>query len=244
MKIMFFKDLMTLIIALLVIGCVQHATQTAKEPPFFSQSKPEEVLIYDFAVNLEDVNQNSALFAKIDRRFIGSDQTAEQIQIGREVADALAAELMAKIAAMGFNPVRATTNKPIGKNAIMITGEFIDIDEGHRLQRTVIGLGAGKSSLNSRVRVLAQGDSGIEELIAFDAHSESGSMPGAAMLGSAGVAAGAGTAAVVSANVALGAGKAYKSASVQQAKGMAGKIAVELAKYFASQGWIDPTLVE
>lgn len=244
MKMIFLKGLRTLIIALLITSCAQHTTRMAKEPPFFNLSKPEEVLIYDFAVSPEDVNQNSALLARIGRKIAGSDQTAEKIQIGREVADALATELMAKVAAMGLKPVRATANTSIGKDSIMITGEFIDIDEGNRLRRTVIGLGAGKSSLDSHVRVLAPGDSGIEELIAFDAHSESGSMPGAAILGPAGVAAGAGTAAVVSANVALGAGKAYKSASAQQAKSMADKIAVELAKYFASQGWIDPTLAE
>lgn len=244
MKMIFLKGLMTLIIALLITSCAQHITRMAKEPPFFNLYQPEEVLIYDFAVSPEDVDQNSALFARIGRRLAGGDQTTEQIQIGREVADALATELMAKVATMGLRPVRATANTSIGKDAIMITGEFINIDEGNRLRRTVIGLGAGESSLDSHVRVLAQGDSGIEELIAFDAHSESGSMPGAAILGPVGVAAGAGTAAVVSTNVALGAGKAYKSASAQQAKSMADKIAVELAKYFASQGWIDPVLTE
>ncbi|SFI37762.1 protein of unknown function [Nitrosomonas sp. Nm34] len=244
MKIMFGKGLMTIIIALLITGCAQHTTRIAKEPPFFNLSKPETVLIYEFAVHPEDIKQNSALFARIGRSLAGSNQTAEQIQIGREVADALAAELMVKIAAMGLNPVRATAHTPISKDAIIITGEFIDINEGNRLRRTVIGLGAGKSSLDSHVRVLAQKESGIEELIAFDAHSESGSLPGAAVLGPAGVAAGAGTTAVVSTNVALGAGKAYKSASAQQARSMADKIAIELEKYFARQGWIDSSLAK
>ena len=246
MKLMSLKGLIALTIALLIIGCARNTMRIAEEPPFFSLPKPEEVLVYDFAVSPEDIKQNSGLFARIGRSFGDSDQTAEEIQIGREVADALATELTAKIAAMGLKPVRATPNMPITNGAIMITGEFVNIDEGNRLRRTVIGLGAGKSSLDSHVRILAQGGgSGVKELIAFDAHSESGSMPGAAVLGPAGVAAGAGTAAVIGTNVALGAGKAYKSASAQQAKSMADKIAAELAKYFAKQGWIiDPSLAE
>ncbi len=69
-------------------------------------------------------------------------------------------------------------------------------------------------------------------------------MPGAAVLGPAGAAAGAGTAAVVSANAAVGGIKSYRSASAEQAKKMADKIAAQLARYFAQQGWINSSLAQ
>ena len=128
--------------------------------------------------------------------------------------------------------------------SILITGYFVDIDEGNRLQRDVIGLGMGQSILDSKVRVLAPSPSGYRELIAFDAHADSGDMPGAAVMGPAGAAAGAGTAAVIATNAVAGGIKSYKSASAEEAKKMADKIAAQLSQYFAQQGWIDPGLAQ
>jgi len=99
----------------------------------------------------------------------------------------------------------------------------------------------GKSYLDSKVHVLAPSPSGYTELIAFDAHADSGEMPGAAVMGPAGAATGAGTAAVIATNAAAGGVKSYRSASTQEAKRMADKIAAQLARYFARQGWIDPS---
>jgi len=164
--------------------------------------------------------------------------------LGRQVSDALATELTQKIAALGLYTVRADQSLQPAPGSILITGYFVDIDEGNRLQRNVIGLGMGKSYLDSKVRVLAPSPSGYRELIAFDAHADSGEMPGAAVLGPAGAAADAGTAAVIATNAVAGGVKSYRSASTQEAKRMADKIAAQLAQYFAQQGWIDPSLAQ
>ncbi|MDD5319563.1 MAG: DUF4410 domain-containing protein [Methylococcales bacterium] len=227
---------------LLIAGCAKTNVQETYEVANTGMPTPNPVLIYNFAVNPEDVQQNSSIFAKIQRSIANSSQTAEEIQLGREVADAMATELTLKIANLGLNPIRADQSLQVTPGAILITGYFVDIDEGNRLRRNVIGLGMGQSSLDSKVRVLAPSPSGYQELIAFDAHTDSGDMPGAAVLGPAGAAAGAGTAAVIATNAAMGGMKSYKSASAEQAKKMADKIAAQLATYFAQQGWINPDL--
>ncbi|MFZ2169092.1 MAG: DUF4410 domain-containing protein [Methylococcaceae bacterium] len=232
------------LIFLLITGCAKTNVQETYEVANTGMPTPNPVLIYNFAVNPEDVQQNSSIFAKIERNIENNNQTAEEIQLGREVADAMATELTQKIAALGLNPVRADQSLRVTPGAILITGYFVDIDEGNRLRRNVIGLGMGQSRLDSKVRVLAPSPSGYKELIAFDAHADSGDMPGAAVLGPAGAAAGAGTAAVIATNVAVGGVKSYKSASDEQAKKMADKIAAQLATYFAQQGWIDPSLAK
>jgi hypothetical protein len=145
--------------------------------------------------------------------------------------------LTQKIADMGLNPIRANQSTRVTAGSIIIAGAFVNIDEGNSTRRNVIGLGMGQSSLDSKVSVLTTDN---QELLSFDAHTDSGSMPGAAVMGPAGVAAGAGTAAVVATNVATGAVKSYKSESAQQAKKMADNIAAQLAAYFAQQGWINP----
>ena len=229
---------------LLIAGCAKTNVQETYEVANAGMHTPNPVLIYNFAVSPQDVQQNSSIFAKIQRDIENQSQTAEEIQVGREVADALATELWQKINGLGLNAIRASQSLQVTPGAILITGYFVDINEGNRLRRNVIGLGMGESSLDSKIRVLAPSPSGYRELIAFDAHADSGDMPGAAEMGPVGAAAGAGTAAVIAANAAVGGIKSYRSASVQQAKKMADKIAAQLATYFAQQGWINPSLAQ
>ena len=229
---------------LLISGCAGTKVQETSEVAITGMPTPNPVLIYDFAVNPQDIQQNSSIFAKIQRSVENNSQTAEEVQLGREVADAMATELTLKIANLGLNPIRADQSLRVAPGAILITGYFVDINEGNRLRRNVIGLGLGKSSLDSKVRVLAPTPSGYQELISFDAHADSGDMPGAAVMGPAGAAAGAGAAAVIATNAVVGGVKTYKSASAEQARKMADKIAAQLAKYFAQQGWINPGLAQ
>ena len=229
---------------LLIAGCAGTKVQETSQIAVTGMPTPNPVLIYNFAVNPQDIKQNSSIFAKIQRNVENNSQTAEQIQLGREVADAMATELTLKIANLGLNPLRADQSLRVAPGAILITGYFVNIDEGNRLRRNAIGLGLGKSSLDSKVRVLAPTSSGYKELIAFDAHADSGDMPGAAVMGPAGAAADAGAAAVIATNVAISGIKSYKSASAQQAVKMADKIVAQLAKYFAQQGWINPDLAQ
>jgi len=238
------KYLAPLALVLLASGCAKTNVRATNEVAHTGLPKPERVLIYNFAASPADIQENSSIFAKMGRSMENKDQTAEEIQVGREVADALATELTTKIAGMGLNPLRADRNMPITKGSILITGQFTKIDEGNRLRRNLIGLGMGQSSVDAAVSVLAPGRLELEEIIAFNAHADSGNMPGAGIMGPAGAAAGAGTAAVLATNAAMTGVKTYKSASATQAKKIAEKIAAELAKYFAQQGWIDPALAQ
>lgn len=233
-----------LMLCLLAIGCAKTSVRETGGAFASGLPRPERVLIYNFAVSPQDVQQNSSIFARLGRTIENTDQTAEEMQLGREVADALATQLTQKIADMGLNPLRADQNMPVTPRSIVVTGHFAKIDEGNRLRRTVIGLGAGQSSMESAVRVFAPGHTGLQELIVFQAHADSGNMPGAAVMGPAGAAAGAGTAAVVATNVALGGAKSYRSGAAQQAEQMADQIAAQLAKYFVQQGWINPDLAK
>ncbi|MDO9214479.1 MAG: DUF4410 domain-containing protein [Methylococcales bacterium] len=157
--------------------------------------KPSSVLIYNFAVNPEDVKTTSGILGKIQTTMKKTTQSAEEQQVAREVSDAMATELTQKIAAMGLNAVRADQTLRATPGSIIITGAFVNIDEGNQAQRSVIGLGMGQSPLDSKVVVLAPSPSGNQELVSFDAHADSGDMPDAAVMGPAGAAAGAATAA-------------------------------------------------
>jgi hypothetical protein len=225
-------------------GCAASKVQVRGEVADSGMPKPQRVLIYNFAIHPQEVRENSGFFAKAVRSLTDADQVEEQLRIGREVADALATELTEKIAALGLKSLRADANMPVTDGSVLVTGRFVKIDEGNRLRRNAIGLGLGQSSLDSEVRVMAPTRSGLRELVAFEAHVDSGALPGAAILGPAAAAAGAGTAAVVATNVVTGAAKTYRSASAQLARQMADEILSELAQYFARQGWISQDRVQ
>jgi hypothetical protein len=221
---------------LLLVGCAKNYVQENVAVVNTNMPKPNSVLIYNFAVNPADVKNGTGVLATLKNSVQNTTPSQEEAQLAREVSDAMATELTQKIADMGLNPIRANQSTRVTAGSIIIAGAFVNIDEGNSTRRNVIGLGMGQSSLDSKVSVLTTDN---QELLSFDAHTDSGSMPGAAVMGPAGVAAGAGTAAVVATNVATGAVKSYKSESAQQAKKMADNIAAQLAAYFAQQGWIN-----
>lgn len=234
------RSAMAVLAIIILGGCAGTRVTETGEIAVSGLPKPRQVLVYDFAVTPGEVKENSAFFARVARNLEQADQTAEEIRIGREVADALATELTEKIKAMGLPALRADQNMPVTAGSVLVTGHFVTIDEGNSLKRAAIGFGFGESAIDARVALLAPAATGFQELIGFDAHSDSGKMPGAAVMGPAGAAAGAGTAAVLATNAALGAAKHYRSSSAEEASRMADAIAGDLAKYFAEQGWINP----
>jgi hypothetical protein len=239
------KNVLTLsaasMVFLLMVGCAKNYVQENVAVINTNMPKPSSVLIYNFAVNPADVKNGTGILATLKNTVQNTTPTQEEAQLAREVSDAMATELTQKIAAMGLKPIRATPSTRASQGSIMIQGAFVNIDEGNSTRRNVIGLGMGQSSLDSKVSVLTTDN---QELLSFDAHADSGSMPGAAVTGPIGAAGDASTAAIVATNVVSGGVKSYKSASAQQAKKMAENIAAQLATYFAQQGWINPNLAQ
>ena len=138
----FFKSVTFWVLVLLVTGCASSDIRSTGKVAYTGLPKPEQILIFNFAVSPADIKENAGLFAKIGRSVENNDQTAEELQLGHDVADALATELTVKIAEMGLNLLRVASSMPIPKGSLMITGRFVNFDEGNRLRRNVVGLRA------------------------------------------------------------------------------------------------------
>ncbi len=236
------KVTLTGLLGLLMVGCANNKIKTTYVDENSGLAKPTSVLVYDFTVDPQAVKKSSSPLSGI----IGSNENAaeEKNKLIAEVVDAMSKELVKKITELGLNPKRADQTTTVTPGALLITGQITNIDEGSNIKRNVIGFGAGQSSLDANVVVMAPVASGNKELISFDAHGDSGEKPGALVLGPVGAAAGAGTAATVAANAAQGVASSYKSASAHQAEDMAEKINTQLAKYFSKQGWISADLAK
>ncbi len=159
------------------------------------------------------------------------------------MAKALAEELVRGLLDLGFAVERKPRGTPIRIRQLLIDGEFLDVDEGNRLQRLVIGFGAGASKIDTEVHVYY----GVRrrKLLDFKTHADSGKMPGAAATVGAGVAVtGAVTAATAATSAAAGAVKEYQSEVERMAAHSAQQAVAYLSTFFAKQGWIRPDQVK
>ena len=140
---------------------------------------------------------------------------------------------------MGFKVVRGDATTKVIDGDLVIAGEFLNVDEGNRLRRMVIGFGAGASKLDTQVDVYRVADGTRQSLLQFTTHADSGKMPGAAVTMGAGAAVqGGATAGMAVANAAVSGGKIYTSQVNYLSEKTADQTVAYLSHYFAQQGWI------
>jgi Domain of unknown function (DUF4410) len=229
-----------LVAAFSLLGCAGASVTPEQTSSPMSTSRPSTIYIYDFAVNSGEVTLNQGFFQREYRDMSDSNQTQEQAQLAHQTAHALSFAIAGQLQKMGFYTVVLPRGTPVsGNNVLIIDGQFVDISEGNRLRRMVIGLGAGQSTIDTQVQLYQLADGVTKRLNDFKIHSDSGEMPGVAITGPGGAAAGgAAAAASLGANLAASAGKTYTSSMKALTDRSASKTTAYLSQYFANQGWI------
>ena len=233
------------LLAVALAGCAgaSVANQASNIP--VNNDRQATVYVYPFAVTAQDVTLNQGFFQKTYRDLSDENQTQSQLQVAQSTALAMANAMVQELQSLGFTASAVARGAQLsGQNILIVDGEFIDINEGNRLRRMVIGLGVGSSSLDTKVQVYQMANGTTQQIMDFTTHADSGEMPGAALTAQAGAAVG-GTAAAVfmGMNLAAGAGKAYTSATGVMAKRSADKAVAYMSQYFATQGWIPQSMV-
>jgi hypothetical protein len=221
----------------LVAGCTQSSSQieTASMLP-----RPQVVVVQDFAVWPGEVQLDPGLSGTIDETLAGnqlSPRTAKEGQVGRQVARALAEKLVVEIRNMGLPAERGIGLPPGVGTGVIVTGQFVSIDQGNRTERLMIGLGAGRSDVRVRAQVfdVAAGRRTLADEIEVDA--KSGLQPGMAETMGAGALTGHFvTATLVSGGLQV-ADEALATSVVADADRASKGIAKQLASFFAEQGW-------
>ncbi len=217
-------------------ACGRTVVRPVTEMQNFGLSRPQQIVVYDFAVTEAEVTN--------DHESSGtSGGEREQEKIGRQVRNALAEQLVRGLRDLGFAAERKPRGTPVGSHQLLIDGEFLDIDEGNRLQRLVIGFGAGASKVDTEVHVYY--GARRRKLLDFKTHAKSGKMPGAAATLGAGAAIQGGiTAGMAATGAAIGTVKEYHSEVERMAGHSADQAVAYLSEFFAKQGWIRPDQVK
>jgi hypothetical protein len=159
--------------------------------------------------------------------------------IGRWFQSELVNDLVSGISDLGLPAQAGESEMVVPPNALLITGQFVDVNEGNRARRLVVGLGVGQAAIDTKLQVISHAASGQRVLAEFTTHTDSGEMPGAAITMGAGAAAqGGATAGMAVANMGISGFKAYRSSLDPMIDRTAKKIVAQLSQYFANQGWI------
>jgi len=230
---------MLLSFVIIAAGCAgAKVTEQSSSAPI-SNARPSAVVIYPLAVSPSEVTMNQGIFQRAYVAMSGTNQTDQQIQLADQTAQNVCVQVAANLTSKGITTTCLSRGTPpTGSNVLIIDGNFTDINEGNRLRRMVIGLGAGQSTLDTVVQAYQKTDEGTQQVMDFTTHADSGYMPGVGVTGPAGAAAGGATAAAtLGVNVAASGVKNVTSSTGFLADKTVKQIVDQVSGYYAKQGW-------
>lgn len=220
---------------LCIAGCASSAV-TSQNRYEGELAKPARIVVYDFAATPQDVPPTSALAGLYATR--ETPQSPEEIALGRELGSLVAAKLVAELDARGIPAVRAADGAQPQLGDGVIKGAFVAVDEGSRLQRMLIGFGAGAAELRTLVEGYKQTADGLAPLGSAEVEAAGGQMPG--VLAPVGVGAAAGRAATSA--IVSGAASSVREIDPETLEGAAERTAEEVAdiveEAYRERGWL------
>jgi hypothetical protein len=167
----------------------------------------------------------------------GTSRNQQEVQAGRQVADAIADKLVVEVQDMGLRAERGSAVPAGTQNALLVKGQLVSVDEGNRTERVIIGLGAGRSDVRSQVQVYEVTPTGSRLIDTIEVDAKSGLTPGMAeTMGVGGLAGHLVLATVVGGGVHV-ASEARGADVVADADRAAKGIAKQLSALFAQEGW-------
>jgi len=197
--------------------------------------RPERIIVYDINATPDDVPPTSALTG----RYVAAKKppSPEEVKLGRELGRLVADRLVESLRKMGMTAHRARQGPPPRVGNLVLTGQFITIDEGDKTQRVTIGFGKGSSELKTHIEGYLVTHDGLRLLGSRQVGAEGGKKPGmlAPTVGSIAMRNPVGLVVGSAVNI-------NKEASSETLEGAAERtadeIAKELEKIFRSKGWI------
>ncbi len=198
-----------------------------------SLPRPPVLLVYDFAVNADDVVADT-----FGPKFLtGAGKTSKRVEVGREVQQQLAVALVAKLQEKGIQAQRANLAEAPPLHALLAKGQFWDVSEGDAMGRTVIGFGMGSSKVRVQVQVYQMTAQGPRRLSEGVAKATGSKKPGMAVPVAGGAAAGAAaTSAVISGG--LSATSEIRAKIRPDVERLAELLSERAVEFYHSHGWM------
>jgi hypothetical protein len=195
--------------------------------------RPDMVIVNDFAVTSAEVRLDQGVMSKAMRDSDSRSISEEENKVGHMVASKLSEFLVEELRVVGIKATRASSQVSPSSTTLVLSGQFITIDQGNQTARVWVGFGLGNTDLRTRIQAIQGG-----QLIAeAETKAKSGLKPG--MLTSLGVGAAATTVVpIVVGTVITGVSEAFLSIVEKDAKHTAKEVAKEVEKAYQDRGWL------
>ena len=226
--------------ALMLVACSSTNITTTDDVTWKAAKlpKPDQLVVYNFAASPDEVELSHGLIADVRALVDKEPRTAQEKAVGHSVADALAAKLVVALRDKGLPAVRAANVVEPGIRPLQVRGQLLSIDEGNPGARVIIGLGAGRSSVEARVQLYESLHGRADLLESMKADTKSGHMPGMAeMIGVGGLAGHVVTSTILS-GVFSGVREKFAANVDALAGTMAKEIADKIEEYYRERGWL------
>ncbi len=221
-----------------LVGCASsEITQRQSNAAQEQIPRPGRIIVYDISATPSDVPATAAITGSYSQR--QSPQTAQEIQVGRQLGALVAANLVRKILAMGMPAERAGRGPPPQLGDALITGQFISIDEGDKAKRVLIGFGKGSAEIRTHIEGYVVTSSGHRLLGSRDVATAGGKLPGLIVSGAMSIATSSPVGVIINSIVTVK-GEKKKGAETLEgaAKLTADGMAKELKVIFRGHGWL------
>jgi hypothetical protein len=158
---------------------VQRETQTGPMP----SQPPRTVYVEDFVLDYQHVQTDEGVRGRVGAlqrvpRVRPQPDPAEQ---ARKLVTLLSESLVADLTAAGIPAERMTRSPVLPADGWLLHGAFVEVDEGNRLQRAVIGFGSGASHMQVMVGVNDLARNPEAPFIIFGTVTDPSKLPGAAV---------------------------------------------------------------
>jgi hypothetical protein len=149
-------------------------------------ANPRPVAVYDFAFDVADLHTEKGLLSGREgpaRRLKGTLRPEETpAQKAARMAGLLSETIANELARMKIPATRKAKDVPWPVTGLILTGQFVQVEEGQRLKRAVIGFGAGATETLAQVEVFDLAQSREKPSLVYGTGTGSKHTPGSILL--------------------------------------------------------------
>jgi hypothetical protein len=171
-------------LCLVLFGCGSAKISAEHDMGVGPASPPKMVYVMDFELNASDIHSGAGLLSSQHEgplRTALSELRGHENPAARskELVELMSKSLLKELRKRNLTASRLGASEAMPVDGLLVRGVFVNVEEGNRLRRAVIGFGSGASGLQVVVSVddLEQGS--LKPLYELDTRAGSGKMPGA-----------------------------------------------------------------
>lgn len=170
-------------------GCLWSGCNTAKvtggrDVAAVPTEKPAVIYVADFELGAQNIQHEDGVLSgrpgpigRVGNRLSGA--STDPAARARQLVDLMADSLVKDLSHAGFNARRLSPGAPLAAEGWLLEGAFVEVQEGNRLRRAMIGLGQGKTDLQVVVGMQDLSKGTPKPLYEITTDATSGKKPGA-----------------------------------------------------------------